>query len=554
MNVNLPVIDNAFRRSTNSTSVQCLTPPETKDIECLSSIPTNRPPSAIITIGNAKTDNTFATAPRTTINKQPQNFSYALHGKIAIKTPQKAKVSVRSEGQSQTTSVTEQPNIVQLWLAQFSQNVSCGKEGVARKIEPKAGHELAQSLTKLRADQSPTAAKQTAKSPGNEVPLAVNQAKIRSKVVLTNTSKGLSNTHNHLVEIKNADETQISSKAALAAKVPTNQQSSQSNKESTTGIFINPDDKTTATGEKPPVIVAKPAVLNGQEIPELNTSFSSIQDKTSKNQSQNVENSPKKTVSINEKPTAGNYGAVRQGKATSRLLDGDGKTQTGNPSSDNILQKLNPAQVQVSATQTKDFRNSTSNGSSNSDSQQIPSTNNAQTLITEQSSTSSATGKAANNTSYSDIARGISQQIQESIQSSLHRPDQQITIRLNPPELGTIFIKFQEQKDRITGLVEVGKIQTRYEVEQALPEIIRNLQDLGVQIKRLEVTQPDQSEHQAYKDQPLQDGWSERHGSAQGNNPENTPADEWLANIDNYQDISELQKALITDNSINMLV
>jgi len=533
MNINLLAIDNTFTGNANSTSTKCLIPPATKNTGRLPPTTADRPLSTNTTEGKRKTDNIPATAQKESIKKQPQNFGNTLRGKIATKTPQKIKVSVKTEVQRLTPSVAEQPNIVQLWLAQCFQNASCGEKGIARRTEPKAGHKLT-------------------KSPAKET---VNQAKIGPKAVLTNISKGLSNTHNHLTESKNADETQISNKAVLATKVPTNQQSSQSNKELTTGILVNPDNKTTATSEKPPVIiVAKPAILNGQETPELNTSFPSIQDKPSKDQSQPVEIGPKKSAFITEKPTTGKNNAFQQGKATSRLLDGDGKTQTGNLPNESILQKLNPAHIQLSTNQTKDSRNSTSNNNSNSASGQTLPANNVHTLITEQSSISSQAGKAANNTLPGDVSKGISEQIQESIHSSLHRPDQQITIRLNPPELGTVSIKFQEQKDLITGLLEVSKVQTRYEIEQALPEIIRNLQDLGVQIKRLEVTQQDQSEQQAYKDQPLQDGWSQQHGSAQGNNPENQPADEWLTNANSYQKISEPQKALITDNSINMLV
>jgi len=64
---------------------------------------------------------------------------------------------------------------------------------------------------------------------------------------------------------------------------------------------------------------------------------------------------------------------------------------------------------------------------------------------------------------------------------------QRFTIRLNPPELGKVFARFHSQDNQIIGLLEVSKPETAAEIRQALPEIVRDLQDLGVQIKRLDV-------------------------------------------------------------------
>ncbi len=82
----------------------------------------------------------------------------------------------------------------------------------------------------------------------------------------------------------------------------------------------------------------------------------------------------------------------------------------------------------------------------------------------------------------------LSEQIQESIGSALRQTDRQITVRLNPPELGKVLMRFQRDKEQITGLLEVTKAQTRTEIQQALPQIVRTLEDSGVQIKRIEVS------------------------------------------------------------------
>ena len=106
--------------------------------------------------------------------------------------------------------------------------------------------------------------------------------------------------------------------------------------------------------------------------------------------------------------------------------------------------------------------------------------------------------------------------------------------------------------------MEVSKAQTRIEIQQALPQIIQNLQDSGIQVKRVEVvlSDADQPEQEALKDQSLQNGLTRQQDSAnsypQTNNPYNSGINEWLLNNNSYQNISELQETLITDG-INML-
>ena len=99
-------------------------------------------------------------------------------------------------------------------------------------------------------------------------------------------------------------------------------------------------------------------------------------------------------------------------------------------------------------------------------------------------------------------------------------------------------------------------MQTRHEIEQALPQIIQNLTDSGIQIKRLEVTLTDQPQQQPYKDQSLQDSWSHHQAGAEGKNPDSNAAgtNQWLANDSGYQGISQPQQMLVTDDSINILV
>jgi len=82
--------------------------------------------------------------------------------------------------------------------------------------------------------------------------------------------------------------------------------------------------------------------------------------------------------------------------------------------------------------------------------------------------------------------------------------------------------------------------------------------DSGIHIKRLEVvlSEGEQPEQEALKDQSLQNGWAQQHGSTNSNmginNPDTNGINEWLMNNNSYENISELQEMLITDG-INML-
>ena len=151
-------------------------------------------------------------------------------------------------------------------------------------------------------------------------------------------------------------------------------------------------------------------------------------------------------------------------------------------------------------------------------------------------------------------------QIFESIQSSVQQDSKQITIRLNPPELGKVFIKFQENNGHIIGVLRVSEAQTRYEIEKALPQLIQNLVDSGVVIKRLDVVMAEQPQ-QPLKEQFTQNGqenWANQHNLPEGNNGQRRNyTDEWGTNS-GYggaeADMSGLSDSFITDKSMNVLV
>ncbi len=116
-------------------------------------------------------------------------------------------------------------------------------------------------------------------------------------------------------------------------------------------------------------------------------------------------------------------------------------------------------------------------------------------------------------------ARDIGEQILDSMRASLARGDKQITIRLRPPELGTVLVRFREDGKHITGLLEVGKSDIRHEVEQALPQVLRSLHDAGVHVRRFEVVTSDQGQRDFARDQMHQGTWSQQYGSGENHNP-----------------------------------
>jgi len=108
--------------------------------------------------------------------------------------------------------------------------------------------------------------------------------------------------------------------------------------------------------------------------------------------------------------------------------------------------------------------------------------------------------------------------------------------------------------------MEVNKPQTRFEIEQALPQIIRNLADCGIQIKRIEVmlSNEQQAEHEALGNQSSQSGGDQqqysRNPGTPGNDTDVHESNGWFTSNNGYENLSEFQGTLVTDGSINLLI
>lgn len=337
-------------------------------------------------------------------------------------------------------------------------------------------------------------------------------------------------------------ETTVATKPVMTSTVPSNQ---QSGKESTPKTVIS-NSKTTADTEQS-VVTNKPfasdehsshaqqKVLIGQEIP------TQAGEKTTPNKADTDQKDHRGETELLESPEK------------NRVL-------IENPSVKSIAHKMNQPLVELSAQKAENHNNLLSNQAPKPDMElyeQEFTGRNVQLGITEQSPASPTSGAFIKNAGNVDSGDSVGEQIQESIHSSFLRGNQQIIIRLNPPELGKVAIKFTEQGNDITGLLQVDKPQTRDQIQQALPEIVQNLQNCGIGIKRLDVVLTNQQEQYTSKDQSStagQDSWSEQQSSP---NPDsqrnNTTYNEWLTSIDNDMEFNEAQMQF-AGSSINMLI
>jgi flagellar hook-length control protein FliK len=106
------------------------------------------------------------------------------------------------------------------------------------------------------------------------------------------------------------------------------------------------------------------------------------------------------------------------------------------------------------------------------------------------------------------IPQNMGEQILDSLRASMAQGDRQVLIRLQPPELGMVLVQLRERREGVDGTLKVDRADTRHEIEQALPEVVRSLQDAGIGIRRLDVTGSDSSGQDVGNGQPPQDGSS----------------------------------------------
>jgi len=111
--------------------------------------------------------------------------------------------------------------------------------------------------------------------------------------------------------------------------------------------------------------------------------------------------------------------------------------------------------------------------------------------------------------------RKVGEQILDAVRAAATHGDRQVQIRLEPPELGTVIVRLREEGEHLDGTLEVGRSETRRDIERALPEVVRSLQDAGIQVRRFDVTSADTPDQGFGRGQPQQETGSGQHGSGQ---------------------------------------
>jgi hypothetical protein len=589
MNTDLLAISNIFAGPSGAGPVPAKAKANKKSEQFSLQTPENKPFNEAH--GTETADNALIKSRNQVQNETPEEFSHTFRKEITIDVPHKAKNSRNVQNQNQPPNAAVQPSVVQPLLAQWSLRAELGLEGVAKKVELKAG-EFAQLRANLRPETFPSPAGTNDKPNNNEPVPIITQKQNGPKTASPETSK-----KTLITDIgENGNRIQMPNSGLYATRGPENDQEPLEAHIRAQTRIVTANGKPEAVlisnafgsektpplaGEEPTpealvgsehrigqqiTIGGKSVVPGSQKVPEPNPNILPVQDKSSGLGPQTIRVGLGESALIAENAVytgAGQPSHLGKQQLSGPLADdvmGNGYNSPGNQAYKNLYR----AQFQVFSGPVKGRDGSASNNNSDSGFEQILSGNNAGTYIAEQTLAfpkGVSTDNLPTQTLLSDISASISRQILESINSFPSQPagNQQITIRLNPPELGRVFIRFEEQENQITGLLEVSKTETRYEIERTLPQIIQNLSDSGIQVKRLEVMLTDQSEQQPYRDQMLQDGSFQQHSDfSEGANSDNPGAAGTNepgigGNNSSYHNSLEAQLQ-ITANSINMLV
>ena len=146
----------------------------------------------------------------------------------------------------------------------------------------------------------------------------------------------------------------------------------------------------------------------------------------------------------------------------------------------------------------------------------------------------------------------VHEQVASAAAAASYKIGQKITVNLNPPELGKISIKFEKNGDEVIGRIEVEKSQTKNQIDLNLPQIVQNLQDSGVQIKRFEVVLQEQplGNQQEFAGHTQHD-WEERQHFGSEKNYSDIPT---VFSANDQFSYAAPGDAYFSDKSVNILV
>ncbi len=510
-------------------------------------------------LNQSLTDNNTDIAPRKPVNKTQYSFEENLQKQKEHKPPVKVLFNTNAKPQLQAAAHDSNTNPAKPF---FIQETGLSEELVKFLNQTNAPEDLVEALKKMEGSESlfaggkravPFNSKSLHHTANIRIDTKLIQPGANNKPFINaslhqqhkNTEQKLSLTETIRTSQvpdtnKNSkepifDPTVLSKKHAAASKALKDIDTGQNNKENVVNSSVlSPKHSLPSKTISADILTT----LIGQKTPQTDTSLKEIQNKPQSSVAKDAGKSP------NHEP---------KNRLTSNHLWANAKNtgQNINESSEKLpTGGLSGIKVPTSSKQGGP-NNSSSKNSSNPHIDQIFSDNNPVTRITAES----ATGTHAPKISQATGAFGsVGEQLAESIQSSLQQGNKQIIIHLNPPELGKVSMRFQQDSEQISGLLEVSKPATKYEIQQALPQIIRNLSDSGIQVKRLEVVLTNQPDQQFYKDQSLHDGFSQHHPFTGNEDSGNTPSNKWPTAADNYERLPQSREALFTEQSINVLI
>ncbi|MFA5423440.1 MAG: flagellar hook-length control protein FliK [Phycisphaerae bacterium] len=156
-----------------------------------------------------------------------------------------------------------------------------------------------------------------------------------------------------------------------------------------------------------------------------------------------------------------------------------------------------------------------------------------------------------------EVYEKAGEQINESIANSVKAGEDEVTVRLNPPELGSVVIRLNRQDGQVTGSLEFSRAETKSEIQQLMPQLVRNLADSGIAVKRLDViqTQIDNTgQQQQFREHVAQDGGAYQQFSQ--NQSQSGPAGgyDWLSGESIYAGSELTSDSYISDAAVNILV
>lgn len=156
-----------------------------------------------------------------------------------------------------------------------------------------------------------------------------------------------------------------------------------------------------------------------------------------------------------------------------------------------------------------------------------------------------------------EVFEKAGEQINESIANTVKAGGDEVTVRLNPPELGTVVIRLSRQDGQMTGSLEFSRAETKSEIQQLMPQLVRNLADAGIAVRRLDViqTQIDNSgQQQQFREHVAQDGGAYQQFNQNQSQSGSAGGYDWLSGESVYDGSELSSESYISDSAVNILV